>query len=99
MENTVTLKKPIQAHGELVTKLSFREPTCDDIVACGYPLQMGGDTATPLPGPIAKYIARLGGVPPSSVKSMSVQDFSSCMQVILPFFGDVDTNQDPASGA
>ncbi len=88
-DNTVTLKKPIQAHGEEVTKLTFREPTGDDIMACGYPLQMSGDgTFVPLAGAIGKYISRLGGIPASSVKALSAPDFQACMMTVIPFFTD-----------
>ena len=86
-DNTVTLKKPIQAHGEEVAKLTFREPNGDDIMTCGYPLQMAGDgTFTPLAGAIGKYISRLGGIPANSVKALSAPDFQACMMTIIPFF-------------
>ncbi|WP_188260871.1 phage tail assembly protein [Azospirillum tabaci] len=95
--STVTLKKPIQAHGEEVRTLTFREPNCEDIMVCGYPLQMSGDGSfTPLAGVIVKYISRLAAVPPSSVKAMTAQDFNACMATIIPFFGDGDQSQSPA---
>lgn len=98
VRNEVALKRPIKAHGDEVTTLVFREPAGDDIIACGYPLQMSGDgqgTFTPLAGVIAKYIARLGNIPPSSVKSMSAPDFNACMMAILPFFGEGDSTPVP----
>lgn len=84
----VTLSKPIFAHGAEVGELVFREPTGEDIVACGYPLQMGDGVATPVAGAIARYISRLGGVPPSAVKQMSGTDFNACMAALLPLFGE-----------
>jgi len=98
--NEVTLKRPIKAHGDEVKTLVFREPDGEDIIACGYPLLMSGDgqgTFTPLAGVVAKYIARLGNVPPSSVKSMSAPDFNACMMTILPFFGEGDSAPAPES--
>lgn len=93
---TVTLKNPIQAHGEAVSRLTFREPNGDDIMTCGYPLQMGGDsTFTPLAGVIGKYISRLGGIPASSVKTLSAPDFQACLTAILPFFGDSASSPAP----
>ena len=86
----VTLSKPVSAHGDEVTVLTFREPTCEDIVACGYPLVIGEDGALPQAGAIVKYIARLGGIPPSSAKALSALDFTACMKVILPFFGELE---------
>ena len=86
-DNTVTLRKPIQAHGEEVTTLTFREPNGDDIMTCGYPLQMSGDGSfTPIAGVCGKYISRLGGIPASSVKALSAPDFQACMMTIIPFF-------------
>jgi len=102
MSKPVTLKKPVQAHGDEVKTLTFREPTGEDIIACGYPLQMSGDgggSFTPLPGVIAKYIARLAGIPPSSVKALCASDFQACMMEIIPFFADADTSPAPESGA
>jgi hypothetical protein len=95
---TITLRKPIQAHGEEVAELTLREPEAGDIIACGYPLQMSDGAATPLAGPIAKYIERLGGIPAGSVRKMSPADFNACMQVILGFFGDADAGPSPGSG-
>ena len=95
---TITLRKPIQAHGEEVASLTLREPTCDDIIVCGYPFQLGEGTATPIAGPIAKYIERLGGIPAGSVRKMSPADFNACMQVILGFFGNADAGPSPGSG-
>ena len=98
MSAPITLKKPIQAHGEQVATLTFREPTCDDIMTCGYPLQMGGDgTFTPIAGAIAKYISRLANVPPNSVKHLSAPDFQACLTAILPFFGDTASSPAPES--
>jgi len=96
-DNTVILKKPIMAHGDEVKTLTFREPNGEDIIACGYPLQMGTDTYIPIAGVIAKYIGRLSGIPASSVKALSAVDFNVCMGAILPFFADSASNQPPAS--
>ncbi|WP_207458656.1 phage tail assembly protein [Azospirillum sp. SYSU D00513] len=95
---TVNLKKPIQAHGEQAKSLTFREPNGDDIMTCGYPLQMQGDGSyTPIAGTIGKYIARLAGIPASSVKTLGPADFNACMMAIIPFFGDGDTSPVPES--
>ncbi|MBK3797871.1 phage tail assembly protein [Azospirillum brasilense] len=98
-DNTVTLKKPIQAHGDEATTLTFREPNGDDVMACGYPLQMHGDgSVVPIAGVVGKYISRLANIPASSVKSLSVTDFQSCMAVVLPFFtGAAESNPDPVN--
>ncbi len=93
----VVLRKSIQAHGEEVRELTFREPEGADIIACGYPLQMGNGTATPDAGAVAKYISRLAGIPAGAVGKLAAADFNACMQAIIPFFGDGDESPDPES--
>lgn len=85
---TVALKKAIQAHGEEVNSLTFREPSTEDIIACGYPFRLSDGQAYPEAGPIAKYIGRLAGIPPSSVRQLGPEDFQSCLTVIIGFFGE-----------
>ncbi|QCO04177.1 phage tail assembly protein [Azospirillum argentinense] len=98
-DNTVTLKKPIQAHDDEVKTLTFREPNGDDIMTCGYPLQMSGDGSfTPLANVCGKYISRLGSIPASSVKTLSAPDFQACMMLIIPFFTDGLEAPAPANG-
>lgn len=84
---TITLKKPLRAHGKDVEEITLREPTGEDITVCGYPLIISEGAAQPVAGAISKYIARLGGLPPSSVKPMSADDYNACMGAILGFFG------------
>ncbi|QCO07537.1 phage tail assembly protein [Azospirillum argentinense] len=99
-DNTVILKKPIQAHGDEVKTLTFREPNGDDVMTCGYPLQMHGDgSVVPIAGVVGKYISRLANIPASSVKALCLTDFQACMAVVLPFFTSAEeSNPDPANG-
>lgn len=94
---TITLRRPVRAHGQEIDSLTLREPTGDDITVCGYPLQMADGAATPIATAITKYIARLGDVPASTVKALAVQDYSACLGAILGFFGtsEEDLNQPP----
>ncbi len=89
----INLTQPIKAHGEEVARLDLREPTTEDIIACGYPLQIGNGIATPDAGAIARYIGRLANIPASSVKQLVPRDFNACMAAILPFFGDAAPSQ------
>lgn len=84
----IKLTKPIDAHGEQITALTLREPVAEDVMVCGYPLTIGDAEATPNAAAIGKLIARLGGIPPSSVKAMHMADFNKAMGVILSFFGE-----------
>lgn len=89
---TVTLSKPITAHGETVSTLTFREPTPKDLMQLGFPSLIvpsaeGGVSGIEVRAKvIGAYIARLAGIPPSSVELMSVSDFIACQSEILPFF-------------
>ena len=69
-------------------EIELREPTTADVMACGYPMSIGDGTATPKADVIGALIARLASIPPSSVKQMSLPDFSKAMTEILGFFGE-----------
>lgn len=84
----IELTKPITAHGAEVTALELREPSAGDIMECGYPLAIGDGEAKPQADIVGKLIAKLAGIPPSSVKAMSLADFNTAMGVILSFFGE-----------
>jgi hypothetical protein len=89
-EVKIRLRKPVQAHGEIVKELTFRAPTGNDIMALGdqYPLLMDfqtGDTRWN-PGPMGMAMALLAQVPPSTIKLMHGKDWSTCALAIMPFF-------------
>lgn len=83
----IALTKPITVHGDEVTELELREPSAGDVMECGYPLTIGDGEATPNAETVGKLIARLAGIPPSSVKQMSLPDFNTAMGAVLGFFG------------
>jgi hypothetical protein len=89
---TLTLRKPIQAHGETVLVLTFREPTGKDLAACGMP---GGDSmASPeFGGYVRMMISRLAEIPPSSVDTMSAVDWRDAMIKVMLFLGDPTTSE------
>jgi hypothetical protein len=92
-DQTLTLKKPIKAHNEEVTVLTFREPTTEDIMKCGYPtflksdggkgMQIGVDAAV-----TGALICELCGIPMSSVKSLHYTDFNKAGAIVADFFKD-----------
>lgn len=87
---TVQLSRPITAHSEELTALTFREPVPEDLMQIGSPVLLipsaDGDMGIDVrPKVIAQYIARLAGIPPSSVKSLCVADFMACQGALLPF--------------
>jgi len=81
------LTKPITAHGEPVHVIEFSDPTGKDVRELGYPYQMNQDGSVKLLAPVvAKYITRLGQIPPSSVDDMSPADLNAAAWVVAGFF-------------
>ena len=88
---TVKLRKPIKAHGEDLAALELREPVGKDIRECGMPykLESKGDSELVVidAGVSARYIARLAGIPLSSVDQLTAPDFNLAVGAVLGFFG------------
>lgn len=94
--STVALSKPITAHGEEVSELTFREPKTEDVIEIGLPHLIipgadGQSTGIEIRQPVvARYISKLAAIPMGSVKSLSLKDFSLCTAVVMGFFGESD---------
>lgn len=83
----LALARPIQAHGEEVRHLTFRQLTTKDIRALGMPFGFGKDGAsTPDTAVIGRYVVALAGIPSSSVDQLSPPDFMAAMGVVMDFF-------------
>lgn len=84
------LTKPIDAHGEEVSELTFRAPTALDLIEVGCPVRidMGGDAPTIHHDErrFATMMSRLAAVPPSSIARMDHRDFIEAEHVLTPFF-------------
>jgi Phage tail assembly chaperone proteins, E, or 41 or 14 len=76
MSATITLAKPIQAHGETITALVFRDPCARDLKE----FRIGDATV----GNWLPLIASLAGIPPSSVESMCPADVLAAIDVVAP---------------
>lgn len=90
---TLQLAKPIQAHGETLATLEFREPTGKDVAECGMPFSIetgaGGTQSQKIDTrAIAAYIVNLAGIPPSTMDHLSVADFLKATGIVVDFFGD-----------
>jgi hypothetical protein len=88
----IQLRKAIQAHGNEVTEITFREPNGGDVAACGFPFRFtvnddGTQTVTPEANAITGLIARLGNVPLSAAKALTFDDWMACMGEVFGFFG------------
>lgn len=94
--STVPLKKPIIAHGEEVSELTFRDPTPEDVMEIGTPQLLlpsadGESVGIEIRAKVVgKYISRLGAIPLSSVKAMGLGDFMRCQGVVMGFFNNGD---------
>ncbi|MGJ8619617.1 MAG: phage tail assembly protein [Methylophilaceae bacterium] len=86
------LSKPITNGEEEITEINLREPTGEDVQAIGFPYLIlpadGDDHAIELRAKVvAKYISKLGQVPPSVVAKLSAADMNNLMGDVLGFFG------------
>lgn len=96
MSVTVPLSKPIKAHGDDVSELTFREPTTEDVIELGLPTLIipgadGQSTGVEIRQPVvARYVSRLAAIPMGSVKALSLKDFSLCTAAVMGFFGEGD---------
>ena len=100
---SLTLIKPVEAYGEPVTELEFREPIGKDLKACGFPFKFeasdgdGPNFAHPHAPAIHGLIARLANIPPSTVDSLCLADFAACMEIVTGFFGQSAQGATPST--
>lgn len=89
-EITIDLDTPVQAYGDMVKKLTFRRPTGGDIMQLGdgYPINIDWQTGrvTPNPKVMGEMMAILANVPPSAIRSMDANDWSTCAHALMGFF-------------
>jgi len=84
------LSKPIQAHGEEVRELKWREPTAGDIERAGNPIVVEFINERPRltfdERKMSSMISQLTAIPPSSVRQISARDWNSIAWKLVPFF-------------
>ena len=83
LELTVQLRRPIAAHGEQVNTITMRAPTIGDLKDTGF--GAGGRTN---PGGTIALVAKLAGIPPSSVETILLADLSRIQDAISDFLGE-----------
>ncbi|MFP3943816.1 MAG: phage tail assembly protein [Alphaproteobacteria bacterium] len=82
---TITLKRPIEAHGKEVTELTFREPTLG--VLDGLEIEVTGDGGVKLNlGDIVKLVASMAEIPPSSARQIALSDLKEIAGEVQDFF-------------
>jgi hypothetical protein len=89
-EVVINLGTAVQAHGDMVKKLTFRRPTGADIMAMGdgYPININWSTGqvTPNPKVMGDMMSLLAQVPPSTIKALDAEDWSTCAHALMGFF-------------
>lgn len=89
-EIVIDLVTPVQAHGEEIKQLKFRRPTGGDIMALGdgYPININWTTGqvTPNPKVMGEIMSQLASVPPSTIRSLDAEDWSTCAHALMGFF-------------
>jgi hypothetical protein len=82
------LRKPVMAHGDEVSELTFREPTAADIEICGSPVTYNavaeeGQKRTQLDHKaMFAMMSRLATVPPSTIRQMNSIDWEYAANVL-----------------
>jgi hypothetical protein len=83
-DGVLQLRKPVNnADGVMVDKLTFREPTGADIALCGMPVLPNLTIDT---GPMTDMMARLAGVPTSTIRGLPAKDWTTGAYKIFRFF-------------
>ena len=94
MSTTVKLSKPIPAHGEEVGEITLRVPVPEDVMQIGSPQLLipsadGESVGIEIRSKVVgQYISRLAAIPMSSVKAMSLGDFTRCQGAVMDFFSN-----------
>lgn len=87
---TVTLSKSIPVFDDKVSVLLFRKPTAADIIQIGNPVLFDPISDPPRVEHHAQrmtaMMARLSGVPASSLARMETDDWIACAWELSPFF-------------
>lgn len=87
---TVSLSKPIPVFDDKVSVLKFRKPTAADIIQIGNPVLFDPISDPPRVEHHAQrmtaMMARLSGVPASSLARMETDDWIACAWELSPFF-------------
>jgi len=86
----VILRKPVNAHGDVIGEITFREPTAGDIERIGNPITVGlyenqpkmhFETQT-----MTMMMAHLAQVPPSTIRQMHPKDWNNAAWKLANFF-------------
>lgn len=84
------LRKKVNAHGDLVSELTFREPTGGDFERVGNPVILSIFEANPKPiydAPVmTAMMSHLAGVPTSTIRALDPRDWQNGALMLFNFF-------------
>ena len=84
------LRTPIVAYGDEISVLKLRKPTGTDLLRVGNPVKFSPFTTPPSVEHdfqrVIEMVARLSGVPSSSIEKMDPQELTALAWEISPFF-------------
>jgi hypothetical protein len=86
---TVKLQKAVQAHGETIKEIKFRRPTGGDLMGLtDWPIVIDYQTGRVSPNPpvMGAMMSTLAGVPPSTIRQLEAQDWTTCSHRLMGFF-------------
>ena len=87
---TVALRSPIPVFADKVSTIKFRKPTGGDIIRVGNPVVFDPISDPPKithdEKKMTVMMARLAGVPISSLDFLDPRDWTSCAWALSPFF-------------
>lgn len=86
---TYKLNKPVQSQGEMISTMTFREPTAGDLMMLGdtYPVAFNADgTIRVNPEAMGAIMWRLANVSEITIKALSAKDFAGLCWAIAPLF-------------
>ena len=78
----VPLSTPIEAHGETIRELEFREPRLGDLRGVNLTVSQAGLTFDA--GAVLDLAAKLAGVPPSAIDKLGLKDLEAVAGAVLP---------------
>lgn len=86
MDLSVTLKKPIEAHGQQLAVLNLAEPSGQHVVQLGEPFVLTADGGIrELPAITINYIVKLGKIPRNAAEALAPGDRKAVFLKLLPF--------------
>jgi hypothetical protein len=89
-DGKLVLRKRVIANGEETNEIKFREPTAGDIERVGNPVLVGMYENSPKihfdSSIMTQMMARLAGVPPSTIRSMHPKDWNNGAWLLANFF-------------